>query len=42
MVSDLNNEGFIVSFWIANETIKIRKYSRSKPMSITHEFDLQF
>ena len=42
MVSDLNNEGFIVSFWIANETIKIRKYSRSNPISITHEFDLQF
>ena len=42
MVSDSNNESFIVSFWIANETIKIRKYSRSKPVSITHESDLQF
>ena len=42
MVKDLNNEGLIDSFWIANGTIKIRESSRSKPISITYESDLQF
>ena len=42
MVKDLNKEGLIDSFWIANGTIKIRESSRWKPISITHEFDLQF
>ena len=42
MVKDLNNEGLIDSFWIANGTIKITESSRSKPISITHEPDLQF
>ena len=42
MVKDLNNEGLIDSFWIANGTIKFRDSSRSKPISTAHEFDLQF
>ena len=42
MMKDLNNEGLIDSFWIANGTIKIRESSQSKPISITHESDLQF
>ena len=42
MVKDLNNEGLIDSFWIVNGTIKIRESSRSKPISMTHETDLQF
>ena len=42
MVKDLNNEGLIDSFWITNGTIKIRESSQSKPISITHESDLQF
>ena len=42
MAKDLNNQGFINSFWIANRTIKIREPSQSKPISITHENDLQF
>ena len=42
MAKDLNNQGFINSFWIANRTIKIRESSQSKPISITHENDLQF
>ena len=28
-------------FWITNETIKIRQTSQSKPISVTHESDLQ-
>ena len=42
MVKDLNNEGLIDYFWIANGTIKIREFTQSKPISITHESDLQF
>ena len=42
MVKDLNKEGLIDSFWIANGTIKIRESSRSKPISTTHESELQF
>ena len=42
MVKDLNDKGLIDSFWIGNGTIQIRESSRSKPMSITHESDLQF
>ena len=42
MVKDLNNEGLIDSFWIANGTIKFRESSGSKPISITYESDLQF
>ena len=42
MVKDLNNEGLIDPFWIANGTIKIRESLQSKPISITHESDLQF
>ena len=42
MAKDLNNEGLIEFFWIANGTIKIKESSRSKPISITHESDLQF
>ena len=42
MVKDLNNEYLIDSLWIANGTMKIRESSRSKPISITHETDLQF
>ena len=38
----LSNEGLIDSFWISNGTIKIRESSQSKPVSITHESDLQF
>ena len=29
-------------FWITNGTIKIRQSSQSKPISVTHESDLQF
>ena len=42
MVKDLNNEGLIDSFWIVNGTIKIRESSQSRPISVTHESDLQF
>ena len=42
LVKDLNNEGLINSFWIAIGTIKFRKSSRSKPISITHESGLLF
>ena len=42
MGKDLNNEGLIDYFWIANGTIKIRESNRSKPISTTHESDLQF
>ena len=42
MVKNLNNEGLIDYFWIANRTIKIRESSQSKPISITQEFDFQF
>ena len=42
MMKDLNNEGLIDCFWITNGTIKIRESSQSKPISITHESDLQF
>ena len=42
MAKDSNNEGLIDSFWISNGTIKIRESSRSKPISITHESDIQF
>ena len=42
LVKDLSNEGLIDSFWISNGTIKIRESSQSKPVSITHESDLQF
>ena len=41
-VKDLGNEGLIDSFWILNGNIKIRESSQSKPVSITHESDLQF
>ena len=41
-VKDLSKECLIESFWISNGTIKIRESSQSKPVSITHEFDLQF
>ena len=40
MVKDLNNEGLIDSFWIANWAIKNRESSQSKPVSLTHESDL--
>ena len=36
IVKDLNNEGLIDSFWIANGAIRIRKSSQSKSISITH------
>ena len=42
MVKDLNNEGLIDSFWIADGTIKIRESSQTKPISVIHESDLQF
>ena len=42
MMKDFNNEGLIDYFWITNGTIKIRKSSQSKPISITHESDLHF
>ena len=42
LVKDLSKEGLINSFWISNDTIKIRESSQSKPVSITHESDLQF
>ena len=42
MGKDLNNEGLINYFWIANGTIKIRESNRSKPILTTHESDLQF
>ena len=42
LVEDLSNEGLIDSFWILNGTIEIRESSQSKPVSITHESDLQF
>ena len=42
LVKDLSNEGLIDLFWILNGTIKIRESSKSKPVSITHESDLQF
>ena len=42
MVKYLSNEGLIDSFWISNGTIKIRESSQSKPVSTTHESDLQF
>ena len=42
MVKDLDNEGLIDFFRIANGTKKIRESSQSKPISITHESDLQF
>ena len=42
LVKDLNNGGLINSFWIVNGTIKIRESSQSRPISITHESDLQF
>ena len=42
MMKDLNNEGLIDCFWITNRTIKIRESGQSKPISITHESDLQF
>ena len=42
MVKDLNNKGLIDYFWIENGTIKIREFLQSKPISITHECDLQF
>ena len=42
LVKDFSNEDFVVSFWISNGTIKIRESSQSKPVSITHESDLQF
>ena len=41
-VKDLNNEGLTYLFWIVNGTRKIRKSSQTKPISVTHEFDLQF
>ena len=42
LVKALSNEDLIDSFWISNGTIKIRESSQSKPVSITHESDLQF
>ena len=42
MVKDLNNEGLIDFFWIANGAIKIMESRQSKPISITHESDLPF
>ena len=42
MVKDLNNEGLIDSFRIANGTIKIKESSQSEPILVTHESDLQF
>ena len=42
MAKDLNKKGLIDSFWIVNGTIKIRESSRSKPISVTYESDLQF
>ena len=42
LVKDLSNKGLIDSFWISNGTINLRESSRSKPVSITHESDLQF
>ena len=42
MVKDLSNEGLIDFLWIANGTIKIRESIQSKPISITHESNLQF
>ena len=42
LIKDLSNEGLIDSFWLLNGTIKIRESSQSKPVSITHESDLQF
>ena len=42
LVKDLSNEGLIDSFLILNGTIKVRESSQSKPVSITHESDLQF
>ena len=42
MVKDLDNEGLIDFFRIANGTKKIRESSQSKPISITHESDLHF
>ena len=42
LVMDLSNEGLTDSFWISNGTIKIWESSQSKPISITHESDLQF
>ena len=42
LLKDFSNEDFIVSFWISNGIIKIRESSQSKPVSITHESDLQF
>ena len=41
LVKDLSNEGLIDLFWILNGTIKIKEFSQSKPVSITHESDLQ-
>ena len=42
LVKGLSNEGLIDSFGIFTGTIKIRESSQSKPVSITHEYDLQF
>ena len=42
LVKDFSNEGLIYSFWISNGPIKIRESSQPKPVSITHESDLQF
>ena len=42
LVKDLSKEGLIDPFGILNSTIKIREPSQSKPVSITHEYDLQF
>ena len=42
LVKNLSNEGLIDSFWKSNGIIKISESSRSKPVSVTHESDLQF
>ena len=41
-MKDLNHEGLTYLFWIVNGTVKIRKSSQTKPISVTHEFDPQF
>ena len=42
LVKDFSNKSLIDSFWILDGTINIRESSQSKPVSITHESDLQF
>ena len=40
-VKELAREGLVDSFWISNETIKMKELSESQPVPITHLIDLE-